>query len=59
MRSIPVAMTWEMLRRGSWTLTGFALMANLLPVLMLAALRQEGPFDPGDSSLLVDRKSVV
>lgn len=53
MRSIPLAMTWEMLHRGRWTLIGALLGANLLSALVFAALRHEGAVDPGDQSLLV------
>lgn len=42
MRSIPVAMTWEMLKRGRWSLPASMLGANLLPVLLLSALRLQG-----------------
>lgn len=53
MRSIPVAMTWEMLKRGRWNLLAFATVANLLPAFLLAALRHEGLDDPGVPSMLV------
>lgn len=42
MRSIPVAMTWELLSHGRWTLPASLLGANLLPVLLLSALRLQG-----------------
>src|SRR5579864_4186447 len=53
MRSIPLAMTWEMLHRGRWLLIGAVLAVNSLPVLVLTALRHEGGVDPGDPSLLM------
>ncbi len=53
MRSIPVAMTWEMLKRGRWNLLAFAAVANLLPAFLLTALRHEGLDDPGVPSMLV------
>lgn len=53
MRSIPVAMTWEMLRRGRWNLLAFAIVANLLPAFLLTALYHEGLDDPGVPSMLV------
>ncbi len=53
MRSVPVAMTWEMLTGGRWKLLAFALGANLLPVFLLGALRLDGGVDPGDPSMLV------
>ena len=53
MRSIPLAMMWEMLQRGRWGLLLGMLGANLMPVLLLAALGHEGGFDPEDHSLTV------
>lgn len=59
MRSIPVAMTWEMLTRGRWNLLAFAIVANLLPALLLTALRHEGIDDPGIPSMLVIQVMLV
>lgn len=59
MRSIPVTMTWEMLARGRWSLPGFALAANVLPVFLHTALRHEGGVDPGDPSLLVMQLTMM
>lgn len=59
MRSIPVAMTWEMLTRGRWTLLAFAIAANLLPAFLLSALRHEGLDDPGIPSMLVIQIMLV
>lgn len=59
MRSIPGAMTWEMLKRGRWNLLAFATVANLLPAFLLAALRHEGLNDPGEPSLLVFHVMLV
>lgn len=53
MRSIPVAMMWETLQRGRWGLLLGLLGANLWPLMVLAALGQEGGFDPEDHSLTV------
>ena len=53
MRSIPLAMTWELLIGGRWTLLAFALGANLFPLLLLSALRLEGGVAPSDPSMLV------
>ena len=53
MRSIPLAMTWEMLCHWRWHLLGALLGANLFPTLILAALRHEGPIDPDDYAYLV------
>lgn len=52
MRSIPVTMTWEMLTHGRWTLIAFALAANLLPAILLAALRHDGALEPGEPPML-------
>jgi hypothetical protein len=43
MRSVPLAMTWEMLNRGRWTLIAGVLGANAFPVVLLTALRYDGP----------------
>jgi hypothetical protein len=53
MRSIPWAMTWTMLRRNPWGLLGALLGANLLPVLLLTALRAQGGVDPHDPAMIV------
>jgi len=53
MRSIPLALTWELLHRGRWTLPAAALGANVMPLLLLTALRSEGGVDPGDPSMLI------
>ena len=50
MRSIPVAMTWELFRRGRWRLVGGALAANALPAIVLAALRFQGGLSPREPS---------
>jgi hypothetical protein len=50
MRSIPVAMTWELFRRGRWRLVGGALAANALPAIVLAALHFEGGLSPREPS---------
>lgn len=41
MRSIPLAMTWEMLARGRWAFLGGLLGANVLPILLFSALQHE------------------
>lgn len=46
MRSIPLAMTWDMLRHGRWSLIGAALGANALPVLLFGALQYDGASSP-------------
>jgi hypothetical protein len=53
MRSIPLALTWEMLYRGRWTLTAAGLGATAFPLIIFAALRAEGGLDPSDPSTLI------
>lgn len=53
MRSIPEAMVWEMWRKGRWILLLGALGANVLPVLLLAVLRNDGAIRPQDPSFIV------
>jgi hypothetical protein len=48
MRSIPLAMTWEMLRRGRRGFLLAALAGNALPVLLFTALQHDGAIDPAD-----------
>ena len=48
MRSIPIAMTWELLKHGQRQLLLGLLGANLLPWRLLTALRMEGALDPTD-----------
>lgn len=59
MRSIPLAMAWEIVIGGRWTLLAIALGANLLPVLLLGALRLEGGVEPSDPSMLVIHFALV
>src|SRR5712691_2504066 len=59
MRSIPLAMTWEMFAHGRWILIAAALGANVLPALILTALRHEGTIDPSDPSQLVMHMVLV
>ena len=40
MRSVPLAIGWEMLRRGRWPLILYALVANALPVLLFTGLKR-------------------
>ncbi len=53
MRSIPVAMTWEMLSHGRWVLPASFLGANVLPVLILGALRLHGVAELEDPSTII------
>ena len=53
MRSVPVAMTWEMLTRGRWNLLAFALAANLMPAFLFTAMRYDARLDPQEPSVLI------
>jgi hypothetical protein len=54
MRSIPLAIGWEMLHRGWWGLILAALGGNALPVLIFAVMRHEGVLDlPSDTLIIV------
>lgn len=53
MRSIPVAMTWEMLSHGRWTLPASVLGANAMPVLLHSAFRLHGGMERDDPSTIV------
>jgi hypothetical protein len=53
MRSIPLAMTWELLHRGRWWLIGAMLCASALPAIIFAALANERGFDPHFDGLIV------
>jgi hypothetical protein len=53
MRSIPMAMTWETLRRGWWSLITFGLAVNILPCLLYTALGHEVAIDPLEKSQLL------
>ena len=53
MHSIPVAMTWEMLKRGRWNLIAFAFAANLLHLILLTGLQHDGALDTFGSGLSV------
>ena len=54
MRSIPVAMIWELFQRGRWYLAGAFLAGNALPVIILTALGSEHVvFDPDERWLVL------
>jgi hypothetical protein len=60
MRSIPVAIGWEMLLRGRWGLILAALGGNALPVLFFAVLRHKGAIDlRAEPSILITQFIVV
>jgi hypothetical protein len=48
MRSMPLAIAWEMLHRGRWGMILAALGANALPVFVYAWLGQRGALDPAE-----------
>lgn len=52
MHSIPIAMTWELLRKSQWQSIMALLGANLVPVLLLTALRLEGALDITDPAII-------
>ncbi|HEY4234885.1 MAG TPA: hypothetical protein VGM76_15745 [Lacipirellulaceae bacterium] len=53
MRSIPLAMTWEIFARARWALLAAALAGIAFPALIIALLRHEGQVDPQDPSWLL------
>src|SRR5262245_3085281 len=53
MRSVPVAMTWEVFQRGRWSLLAAIPAANALPILILTALEMDGAIDVADHAMLV------
>ena len=53
MRSIPLALTLDTLRRGRWTLPSLALAVNAIPLMLLTALRASGAIHPEDPSHIV------
>ncbi len=59
MRSLPAAMTWELLARGRWSLPAAALGALALPAIVLAALRLEGALEPRDETMLTMHMVMV
>jgi hypothetical protein len=53
MRSIPAAMTWEILKRGRWGFLYAMLAAIATPAFLLTALRHDGLVDAKDPSMLI------
>jgi hypothetical protein len=53
MRSIPAAMTWEILKRGRWQLVFAMLVSIAFPALLLVALGRDGLVDAKDPSMLI------
>jgi hypothetical protein len=52
MRSIPVALTWELLERGKWHLLGALLTGLALPAVLLAVMLHDGPIDLSGHSMI-------
>jgi len=59
MRSVPLAMTWELLHHGRWQMLLGLLGANLFPVLILTALRIDGAIDPTDQAFVTMQAVLV
>ena len=59
MRSIPLAMTWELLQRGRWSLLLGLLGANVTPILVLTALRIDGAIDPDDAAFISLQATLI
>lgn len=53
MRSVPLAMTWELFSNGRWGMFGALLAAHAVPALILSALRFEGALDPNEESVVI------
>ena len=53
MRTIPAAMTWELLAQGRWLLPASALGMLALPMLVLGILRSASGLDPHEESTYV------
>ena len=53
MRSIPAAMTWELLRGGRWIIPANALGTLALPMLVLSSLSSVSSLDPHDESTYI------
>src|SRR5579862_9329800 len=60
MRSLPLAIGWEMWRRAGWGMVLAALGANALPAILFTLLRQEGGLDlPAEPSTIIMFAVVV
>ena len=53
MRSIPLAMTWEVFARGRWSLLATALLGFALPALVIGAFEHVGVIDIHDQNWLI------
>jgi hypothetical protein len=52
MKSLPAAMTWELLARERWGLAAAALVALAFPVMIFTTLKAQGGVNPEDPSML-------
>lgn len=59
MRSMPLAVTWEIFSRGWWGLIGTALVANVFPAILFTALQREGGYDTGDQFMVIMHLALV
>ena len=53
MKTIPAAMTWELLARGRWSILAALLGAIAFPAILLAALNSDGGVDAQDPAMLL------
>jgi hypothetical protein len=59
MRSIPFAMTCDLLRHWWWYFIGFAVGANALTVLLFGVLQHYGALEPGDTTSVMLHSVLV
>jgi hypothetical protein len=59
MRSIPAAMTWEILYRARWAILAATLGAIAFPTMILGALEYDGALNPADRSMMIMNIVVV
>ena len=53
MRSLPAALTWEVLHRGRWALLASFAGVLLFPLLIFGALKRDGALDPSEPGLIM------
>jgi len=53
MRSLPAALTWEVLHRGRWALLASFAGVLLFPLLIFGALKRDGALDPAEPGLIM------
>lgn len=59
MRSIPLTIGWEMLRRGRWGMLLAICGANALPVFLFAALLHDGATDTSDVAYIIMQSVLI